>query len=54
MNFNNLLTLVLIVGMGYLMFRGGGCCGSHGGHTKRPGDGAENGDENTRDDRTAR
>lgn len=34
MSFENLITLIFIVGMGYMMFRGGGCCGSHGGHKK--------------------
>ena len=34
MSFDNVLTLLIVVGMGYMMFRGGGCCGSHGGHGK--------------------
>jgi hypothetical protein len=32
MSFDNLLTLLIIGGLGYMMFRGGGCCGSHGSH----------------------
>ncbi len=33
MTLNNILMLVIIVGVGYWMFRkGGGCCGSHGSH----------------------
>ncbi len=32
MTFGNVITLVLVVGFGYMMFKGGGCCGSHGGH----------------------
>ena len=38
MSFDNILTLLIIGGLGYMMFRGGGCCGSHGGHGKH-GDG---------------
>jgi len=34
MTFENLITLALVVGFGYMMFKGGGCCGSHGGHGK--------------------
>jgi hypothetical protein len=40
MSFDSLLTLLIIGGLGYMMFRGGGCCGSHGGHGKH-----QNGDE---------
>ncbi len=40
MSFDNLLTLLIIGGLGYMMFRGGGCCGSHGGHGKHK-DGGE-------------
>ncbi len=40
MSFDNLLTLLIIGGLGYMMFRGGGCCGSHRGHSKH-GDGSE-------------
>jgi len=32
MTFETLITLILVVGFGYMMFRGGGCCGSHGRH----------------------
>lgn len=32
MSFDNLLTLLIIGGLGYMMFRGGGCCGGHGSH----------------------
>jgi hypothetical protein len=31
--FETVITLVLIGGMGYMMFKGGGCCGP-GGHKK--------------------
>ncbi len=40
MSFDNLLTLLIIGGLGYMMFRGGGCCGSRGGHSKHK-DGSE-------------
>ncbi len=40
MSFDTLFTLLIIGGLGYMMFRGGGCCGSHGGHGKH-GDGSE-------------
>jgi len=40
MSFDNLLTLLIIGGLGYMMLRGGGCCGSHGGHGKHK-DGGE-------------
>ena len=40
MSFDNLLTLLIIGGLGFMMFRGGGCCGSRGGHGKH-GDGSE-------------
>jgi hypothetical protein len=43
MTFNNLITLLFVVGMGYMMFRGGGCCGGHG---KHKGDGKKT-DEKT-------
>jgi len=33
MTFENLITLALVVGFGYMMFKGGGCCG-HDDHTK--------------------
>lgn len=32
MTFENLIGLIIIAGLGYMMFRGGGCCGSHGVH----------------------
>ena len=32
MSFDTLITLLIIGGLGYMMFRGGGCCGSHGSH----------------------
>jgi hypothetical protein len=41
MTFNNLISLVFIIGLGYMMFKGGGCCGSHGGHKKDEGEGEE-------------
>ncbi len=34
MTSGNFITLALIIGFGYMMFKGGGCCGSHGGHKK--------------------
>ena len=34
MTTGNFITLALIIGFGYMMFKGGGCCGSHGGHKK--------------------
>jgi hypothetical protein len=39
MSFDTLFTLLIIGGLGYMMFRGGGCCGSHGGHKGSHGDG---------------
>ncbi len=33
MTFETLITRILIGGMGYMMFKGGGCCGL-GGHKK--------------------
>jgi len=39
MTFENIITLIFIVGFGYMMFRGGGCCGSHGGHKEHHKDG---------------
>ena len=50
MSFDNLLTLLIIGGLGYMMFRGGGCCGSHGKHKDHHGDGSEAGgnDDNER------
>ena len=44
MSFDTLFTLIIIGGMGYMMFRGGGCCGSHGGHGKHQGDGEKTGE----------
>ena len=41
MSFDNLLNLLIIGGLGYMMFRGGGCCGSHG----RNGHGSKDKDE---------
>jgi len=41
MTFANLITLLFIVGFGYMMFRGGGCGGSHGGHKKHHGEGED-------------
>jgi hypothetical protein len=46
MSFDNLLTLLIIGGLGYMMFRGGGCCGSHGSHGKHESGGKEK-DEKT-------
>ena len=45
MTFENLITLIFIIGFGYMMFRGGGCCGSHGGHEKHHGEGEEKGNK---------
>ena len=45
MSFDNLLTLLIIGGLGYMMFRGGGCCGSHGGHGKNKGGDKDPGEE---------
>jgi hypothetical protein len=41
MDFDNILTLLIIAGLGFMIFRGGGCCGSHGGHKGQHGDGAD-------------
>jgi hypothetical protein len=43
MSFDNILTLLVVVGFGYMMFRGGGCCGSHRGHKDHHSDGSETG-----------
>ena len=43
MSFDTLFTLLIIGGLGYMMFRGGGCCGSHGSHGKHEGGGEETG-----------
>jgi len=45
MNFDNILNLLIIVGLGYMVFRGGGCCGSHGGHKGHYGDSSGNEEE---------
>ena len=34
MSFDTLLTPLIIGGLGFMMFRGGGCCGSHSGRGK--------------------
>jgi hypothetical protein len=57
MSFDTLFTLLIIGGLGYMMFRGGGCCGSrgsHGGHKGHHGndDGASS--ENTEKSSTHR
>ena len=39
MTFGNLITLIFVIGFGYMMFKGGGCCGSHGGHKNPHGEG---------------
>lgn len=39
MSFDTLFTLIIIGGMGYMMFKGGGCCGPRGGHGKDQKDG---------------
>lgn len=44
MSFDTLFTLIIIGGLGYMMFRGGGCCGSHGGHGKHQGDDEKTGE----------
>ncbi len=49
MSFDNLITLLIIGGLGFMMFRGGGCCGSHGGHGKHRESGEEK-DEKTLSD----
>jgi hypothetical protein len=41
MSFDTLITLLIIGGLGYMMFRGGGCCGSHGSHKGHHGLGGE-------------
>jgi hypothetical protein len=38
MSFDNILTLLIVVGFGYMMFRGGGCCGGHGRDKGKQGD----------------
>ena len=38
MSFDNILTLLVVVGFGYMMFRGGGCCGGHGRDKGKQGD----------------
>ena len=43
MSFDNLLTLLIIGGLGYMMFRGGGCCGSHRGHKGHHDEGDDTG-----------
>ncbi|GBE15489.1 hypothetical protein BMS3Abin14_01555 [bacterium BMS3Abin14] len=50
MSFNTLFLLLIVGGMGYMMFKGGGCCGGHGGHGKHDG-GGEKTDDKT-DDKT--
>jgi hypothetical protein len=45
MSFDNFLTLLIIGGLGYMMFRGGGCCGSHGSRKEHHGD-SDAGSEN--------
>ncbi len=45
MTFDNIITLLFVVGFGYMMFRGGGCCGSHGGHDKNKGGAEDSGGE---------
>lgn len=32
MTSGNIITLIVVVGFGYMMLKGGGCCGSHGSH----------------------
>jgi len=44
MSLDNLFTLLIIGGLGYMMFRGGGCCGFHGSQKDHHGDGGETGD----------
>ena len=41
MTFETVITLILVGGMGYMMFKGGGCCGSHGGHKKHHEEGTD-------------
>jgi len=43
MSFDTILTLLVVGGMGYMMFKGGGCCGSHGSHKGQEGEGDETG-----------
>jgi hypothetical protein len=45
MTFENLITLIFVVAFGYMMFRGGGCCGSQGGHQKDHGEGEDKGEK---------
>ncbi len=40
MTFETVITLILVGGMGYMMFKGGGCCGP-GGHKKGHEDGKD-------------
>ena len=45
MSFDTLFTLIIVGGMGYMMFKGGGCCGSRGGHGKDQKDGETTGEK---------
>lgn len=43
MSVNTLLTLLIIGGLGYMIFRGRGCCGSHGSRKGHHREGDETG-----------
>ena len=54
MSFDTLFTLLIIGGLGYMMFRGGGCCGSHGSHKGHHGNDDSASGENTENSSTHR
>ncbi len=54
MTFGNIITLLFVVGFGYMMFKGGGCCGSHGGHKGPHGSGEGENDSTRADDGAVR
>ena len=44
MSTNTIISLLIFGVFAFMMFRGGGCCGSHGGHGKHKDDGEGAGD----------